>query len=114
MGANAAFVRDPATLAWLAQFDPFEQPAMQAMLEAMLLVSRDDFPERLQTLVLQRIEAEPGCVGLFVEREVDGPRDAPDPLFRQASGPPKREPGPAPGARRGVRPARARRGAGCR
>lgn len=104
MGGNAKFVRSAATQAWLSQFDPLEQPDAQAMLQAMLLVSRDEFAERLQTLVRQRIDAEPGCVGLYVEREVPVRKGVPHRLFKQLRRSPKSAHGKGPDPVKPVRP----------
>lgn len=104
MAGNAKFLRSATTQAWLSQFDPAEQPTAQAMLEAMLLVSRDAFAERLQALVRERIDAEPGCVGLYVEREWPARRGVPHRLFKQAKGPPKRAYGKGPDPIKPIRP----------
>lgn len=104
MVGNAKFVRSAATQAWLSQFDPLEQPVAQAMLEAMLLVSRDEFAERLQTLVRQRIDAEPGRVGLYVEREVPSRKGIPHRLFKQLGRAPRSAVGKGPDPVKPVRP----------
>lgn len=96
MAGNTRFVRSATTQAWLSQFDPLEQPTAQAMLEAMLLVSRDEFAERLQALVRHRIDAEPGCVGLYVEREVRVRNGVPHRLFKQPRRSPRRATGKGP------------------
>lgn len=104
MGGNAKFVRSATTQAWLSQFDPLEQPNAQAMLEAMLLVSRDEFAERLQALVRRRIDAEPGRVGLYVERELPARNGIPHRLFKQLTRSPKRAFGKGPDPVKPVRP----------
>ncbi|MHB1991647.1 phosphoribosyltransferase-like protein [Metallibacterium scheffleri] len=96
MAGNARFLRNTATQAWLSQFDPLEQPTAQVMLEAMLLVSRDAFAERLQALVHKRVGAEPGCVGLYVEREWPSRNGVPYRMFKQTKRPPRRASGKGP------------------
>jgi|SRR5690348_2222494 len=104
MAGNARFLRSASTQAWLSQFDPAEQPTAQAMLEAMLLVSRDAFAERLQALIRERIDAEPGCVGLYVEREWPARKGVPHRLFKQVAGSPKRAYGKGPDPIKPVHP----------
>jgi hypothetical protein len=104
MAGNARFLRSASTQAWLSQFDPAEQPTAQAILEAMHLVSRDAFAERLQTLVRERIDAERGCVGLYVEREWPTRKGVPHPLFKQPKRLPKRAFGKGPDPIKPIRP----------
>lgn len=104
MAGNANFLRSVATQAWLSQFDPTEQPTAQVMLEEMLLVSRDAFAHRLHALVRNRIDAKPGCVGLYVEREWPARNDIPHRLFKQKKGSPKRAFGKGPDPIKPTRP----------
>lgn len=96
MAGNARFLRSAATQAWLSQLDPSEQPIAQAMLEGMLLISRDKFAERLQALVGERIDAGQGPVGLYVERELPSRKGVPHRLFKQTKRRPKRAFGKGP------------------
>jgi hypothetical protein len=56
-------------MAWLAQFDTADQPAVFEMLRNMTLVSRDEFAEKLRAQVLHRFAQGDGPVGLYAERE---------------------------------------------
>lgn len=68
--ANSEFIKAPSTMAWLAQFDTADQPAVFEMLRNMKLVGRDEFAESLRAQVLHRYHEGSGPVGLYAEREV--------------------------------------------
>ena len=98
MPGNKKFIASSTTRAWLAQFDPTSQGHMIQMLQAMRLVSRDQFSESVRTRVLQISEESQGRIGLYVEREIPPKGISPEPLFQQADIRPRRAygPGPAP------------------
>src|ERR1700735_2607964 len=85
MPGNHAFLRSETTLAWLSQFDPFDQNDARALLSAMRLVSRDTFAECLRDLILQRAADGGRPIGLYVEREVRRQAGKPEPLFQETS-----------------------------
>jgi hypothetical protein len=86
------------TLAWLGQFDPDDQAAAQAMLQNMMLVSRDAFADGLRKLILHRLAAGEEPVGLYAEREVRHHKGIPNRLFKETKKKVKRAfgAGPAP------------------
>src|SRR5690349_15466720 len=90
MAGNATFLKSATTQAWLSQFDPSDQQTAKAMLEEMLLVSRDEFAERLRSAILRRLDAESGPVGIYVERELPARKGVPHRLFKESSRRPKR------------------------
>ncbi|EBL1339783.1 hypothetical protein ABRE13_002202 [Salmonella enterica] len=98
MPGNKNFITSETTQTWLAQFDPQSQIKMIKMLEAMRLVSRDQFSESIRTRILQISEKVDGRVGLYVEREIPPKKQPPIPLFQQVSTRPRRAfgQGPAP------------------
>lgn len=83
MPGNAKLLQSEPALAWLGQFDPADQPTAQILLEAMKLVSRDEFAERLRELVLERLNDGSEPVGLYAEREVRKRLGVPNRLFKQ-------------------------------
>ncbi|MFC0269627.1 phosphoribosyltransferase-like protein, partial [Kushneria aurantia] len=96
VAGNNKFIEYSATKAWLAQFDPKSQGSMVKMLQAMRLVSRDQFSESIRTRLLQVSEKVGGRVGLYVERELPPKNHPPEPLFLQPDIPPRRAYGPGP------------------
>jgi hypothetical protein len=86
LAGNSEFLCSEATLAWLGQFDPPDQPAAGDLLRAMSLVSRDAFAERLRRLIVSRQIAGEDPVGLFVEREVRHRSGVPYRLFKESNG----------------------------
>jgi hypothetical protein len=80
---NKAFLHSEPTLAWLSQFEPSDQPVAQELLESFTLVGRDAFIERLRLLIHQRLDAVPGSVGLYAEREVPKRKGIPHRLFKE-------------------------------
>lgn len=99
-----SFLLAEPTLAWLSQFDPKDQQDAVALLQEMTLVSRDAFSERLQALILQRMNDDTQPIGIYVEREIRKRKGVPHRLFQQAARKTKRAygGGPAP-----VKPANA-------
>lgn len=83
MSSTNSFLTRNETLAWLAQFRPDEQSLVSDMLRKMLLVSRDEFSERLLTLVRQRFAQGLGPVGLYAERELRKRKGVPHLLFKE-------------------------------
>ena len=98
MSKNVNFLKLESTNAWLAQFGTDEQPVLVSMLQAMSLVSRDEFTERLRRLILERIDKGRGPVGLYAEREVRTRDKIPNRLFKESSGKVKRAKGAGPRA----------------
>jgi hypothetical protein len=98
MAGNVTFLKAATTQAWLSQFDPSDQQTAKTILEEMLLVSRDEFAERLRSAILRRLDAESGPVGIYVERELPSRKGIPHRLFKESSRRPKRAHGigPAP------------------
>ncbi len=66
------------------------------MLDAMALVSGDEFSSRIRDLIVRQAELVDGPVGLYAEREVAPRRRPPDPLFQQSDQPPRRAEGLGP------------------
>jgi hypothetical protein len=96
LAGNSAFLKAEATLAWLGQFEPQDQPMAVALLRAMTLVSRDAFAEGLRDLLLARLAKERGPVGVYVEREVRRRHQVPFRLFKQTTGKVRRAYGVGP------------------
>ena len=104
VAGNASFLRSEPTLAWLGQFAPEDQPNAAELLRSMMLVSRDQFNERLRQTVLQAVEDGDLPVGLYVERELPHRRGVPHRLFKESKGRVKRAFGVGP---RPIQPTRA-------
>lgn len=83
MSKNSNFLNQQATLAWLSQFDTADQPLAVELLDEMTLVSRDQFSERLQSLILNRIQKGSEPVGIYVEREIRTYKGKPIRLFKE-------------------------------
>src|SRR5438128_11933908 len=71
---------------WLKQFDVSDQAAAADFIDAMLLVSRDEFFERLRALILDRASQVKGPIGLYAEREICRDSDIPNHLFQEDRG----------------------------
>lgn len=97
--ATSKFLHAPETLAWLSQFSSVDQARAVQLLRSLQLVSADRFHGGLKNLLLKRIDAGPGPVGLYVEREVKKNRvRLSKPLFEQTTQPPIRAFGNGPAA----------------
>ncbi|MGM8932408.1 phosphoribosyltransferase-like protein [Salinicola halophyticus] len=96
MPGNRSFIASQTTQTWLAQFDPMSQGNVVKMLQAMRLVSRDQFSESIRTRLLQVSNNAQGRVGLYVERELPPKKYSPEPLFQQPQRKPRRAFGPGP------------------
>ena len=97
--ATSSFLHAPETLAWLSQFDPGDQARAVNLLRSLQLVSADRFHGGLKNLLLRRIDAGPGPVGLYVEREVKkNGIGLSEPLFKQTTHIPIRAFGDGPAA----------------
>lgn len=96
MARNAAFLKADATLAWLGQFAPEDQPDAIELLGHMGLVTRDAFAERLLGLILGRLAEGDGPIGLYAEREVPKRKGVPHRLFKEEASPPRRAHGVGP------------------
>lgn len=96
MPGNKRFIASKTTQTWLGQFDPTAQGDMIKMLQAMRLVSRDQFSESLRTRLLQASDRTQGRIGLYVEREIPPKNHSPEPVFQQAYIRPRRASGPGP------------------
>ena len=66
---------------WLDQFAPGDQAAAVDLLNALVLVSSDEFRDRLQERMLRYAANVQGPVGLYAERELQ-----PTPLFAESLG----------------------------
>src|SRR5687768_11063137 len=66
---------------WLRQFAVPDQSTMLALLDAIVLVSRDEFFERLRQRVLSAAAGVDGIVGLYAEREIRKRHGVPNRLF---------------------------------
>jgi hypothetical protein len=85
-----------AAVAWLRQFELRDQLTASALLDAMVLVSRDEFSERISDLVLDRSARVNGPVGLYAEREIRKYRGLPNRLFKETVASPRRAYGSGP------------------
>lgn len=81
--ADEDFITAENTLTWLSQFGVDDQRTAEQMLQAMLLVTRDEFLDRLRQMVLDRAADGDGPIGLYAEREVQPPRGEPEHLFEE-------------------------------
>lgn len=80
---KSTFLDAPPTQAWLAQFDPRDQPSAAEMLRAMALVSHETFANGLRALLLHRLAIGSQPVGLYVERELPRYKGRPKRLFKE-------------------------------
>jgi hypothetical protein len=96
MAGNAAFLRSESTRAWLATLDIEDQRTAEQLLRAMALVSRDAFADHLRQRILMCLDHGPGPVGLYVERELEKPRDLQKRLFAEPDQRPRRAYGEGP------------------
>lgn len=96
MAGNASFLKSEPTLAWLGQFAPEDQPVAAELLRSMMLVSRDQFNERLRQTILKAVDDGDLPVGLYVERELRHRMGVPHRLFKETKGKVKRAFGVGP------------------
>ncbi len=85
---------------WLSQFRVADQVLAGELLDSMVLVSSDNFRNRLSDLIQECKSAIEGPVGLYVERELkleDG-YGRPEPLFSETHDRPRRSIGVGPPA----------------
>ncbi|GLO12049.1 hypothetical protein PPUJ20028_06300 [Pseudomonas putida] len=75
---------DSGTLAWLGQFSPGDRKLAQQLLDAFVLVSRDDFIEHMRALILAQASRIDGPIGLYAERELPHRFGVPHRLFKEA------------------------------
>lgn len=75
-----------AGIAWLKQFDVDDQATAANLIDTMLLVSRDEFFERLRELILERSSQVNGRIGLYAEREIRKNRGILNRLFKENRG----------------------------
>lgn len=75
-----------AAIEWLRQFEIDDQAAASSMLDAIMLVSHNEFFERLSKLVLERGDLIEGRVGLYAEREIRKHKGMPNRLFKESRG----------------------------
>lgn len=80
---------------WLRQFRVEDQSDAVKLLDAMVLVSRDDFVDGVRKAILRRSK-EPGRIGLYAEREVPQNSGAPAALFEETQSRPRRAFGRGP------------------
>ena len=96
MASNKKFIATEPTQEWLCQFDIAAQGDMIKMLQAMRLVTRDQFAESIRERLLQASEQAEGRIGLYVEREIPPKNHPPEPLFQQSEVRPRRAFGVGP------------------
>lgn len=96
MAGNASFIKSAPTQAWLSQFAPQDQTLATDLLRNMMLVSSDQFRERLRGLVLKAVADGDTPVGLYVERELQHRKGIPYRLFKESKGKIKRAFGVGP------------------
>ena len=81
---------------WLRQFSPRDQLLASALLDEIVLISRNEFSDRLQTLICGIGQSINGPVGLYVERELKKWHGTPNRLFKEHLGKPRRAEGNGP------------------
>ena len=96
MAGNVSFIRSAATQAWLSQFAPQDQALATDLLRKMMLVSPNQFRERLRELILETVADGDTPVGLYVERELPKRKGVPHKLFKESKGKVKRAFGVGP------------------
>lgn len=96
MAGNSSFLKSTTTQAWLAQFDPVDQPIAIELLRSMKLVSRESFTSQLRKLLLNRLEEVRAPIGLYVEREIKIHNKSPNRLFKECRGKVRRAYGVGP------------------
>lgn len=84
MAGNATFIRAEATQAWLSQFDPEDQSLATDLLRGMMLVSADQFRDRIRDQILKALADGDTPLGLYVERELRHRSGIPHRLFKEA------------------------------
>ena len=90
------FSETPRASEWLQRFPDGDAIIAAQMIDAMTLVSGDEFSGRMRDLVLRRAALADGPIGLYAEREVPPPKGPPNRLFDQAAKRPLRARGPGP------------------
>lgn len=83
-------------LKWLSQFHPSDQSDASCLLDAITLVSRDEFTDGLSDLVRGISQTIDGPVGLYIEREVRKRKGIPNRLFKESRTKHKRADGNGP------------------
>lgn len=79
----ATLLQHKSTQAWIEQFSAEDKPTAVALIEAIKLVSRDEFAQQLRALIKRRIAAGSGPVGLYAERELGSRWGQPHRLFKE-------------------------------
>lgn len=90
------FSESPRATEWLRHFLDGDAIVAAQMIDAMTLVSGDEFSSRMRNLVLRRAALVDGPIGLYAEREVPPPKGPPDRLFEQFARRPRRAKGLGP------------------
>ena len=78
---------------WLSQFSIGDRALATELLQAIQLVSRDEFADGLRALILEKVGEHAGPVALYAERELGHRHGVPHRLFRESSGRRKRAEG---------------------
>ncbi|WP_445673084.1 phosphoribosyltransferase-like protein [Pseudomonas inefficax] len=86
---------DIGTLAWLGQFSPGDRLLAKQLLDAFVLVSRDDFIEHMREMLIAQADRLDGPVALYAERELRHRYGVPHRLFKETRTPPRRACGAA-------------------
>jgi hypothetical protein len=56
----------------------------EELLKSVLLISRDDFADKIRELILEKADATPGVIALYAERELRQRNGVPDRLFKES------------------------------
>lgn len=68
---------------WLSQFKVDDQAKAIKFIDSMLLVSHEEFIERMRNIILKRAEVSQTPIGLYAEREIKKWRGEPNRLFKE-------------------------------
>ncbi len=68
---------------WLSQFKVDDQAKAIKLIDSMLLVSQDEFIDRMRNIILKRAEVSQTPIGLYAEREIKKWRGEPNRLFKE-------------------------------
>ena len=75
---------------WLSQFSLGDRALATQLLQAIQLVSRDEFADGLRALILEKVREHAGPVALYAERELGHRLGVPHRLFKESPGKRKR------------------------
>src|SRR5258708_5697207 len=94
--ATQKFVNSEEANTWIRQFASKDQADAVSLMQAIVLVSRDEFAERLRQLVRRYSEQWSGPIGLYAERELPRRFGRPLRLFRETDAKIRRAEGAGP------------------